>query len=119
MKIVEVVKFVYIYLFSAIGLILIVIGCSKLLDLGLKIYVFKQADIYYLPTIPPPTLPDGTELNLSEEEMKKREEELKRAEEMNRKAERQRIAAGALSQIMVGLPLFFYHWRLAKKISFQ
>jgi predicted Holliday junction resolvase-like endonuclease len=113
MKITEVVKFIYIYLFSAIGLILIVAGSSRLVDLGLRIYVFKQADIFYSTPLYPP------ESNLTEEELKKREEEMKIAEEINKRADRQRIASGAIAQIIVGLPLFLYHWRLARKISFQ
>jgi predicted Holliday junction resolvase-like endonuclease len=113
MKITEVVKFIYIYLFSAIGLILIIVGSTKIVDLGLKTYIFKQADYFYAP---PFYSPDS---NLSEEEIKKRQEELKKADEINRKAERQRTASIAISQIIVGLPLFLYHWKLARKISFQ
>jgi predicted Holliday junction resolvase-like endonuclease len=113
MKITEIVKFIYIYLFSAIGLILIIIGSTKIVDLGLKTYVFKQADYFYTPSF------YYKEPNLSEEEIKKRQEELKKAEEINKRAERQRTASLAISQIIVGLPLFLYHWRLAREISFQ
>jgi predicted Holliday junction resolvase-like endonuclease len=113
MKITEIVKFIYIYLFSAVGLILMIMGSTKIVDLGLKTYVFKQADYFYAPSF------YSQEPNLSEEEIKKRQEELKKAEEINKRAERQRTASIAISQIVVGLPLFLYHWRLARKISFQ
>jgi hypothetical protein len=46
MKIIEIIKLIYIYIFSAIGLILIITGTVRLIDLGLKVYVFKQADVF-------------------------------------------------------------------------
>jgi hypothetical protein len=53
MKITEIIKLIYIYLFSAIGLILIITGIVKLIDLGLKVYVFRQTDVFYTPKIYP------------------------------------------------------------------
>jgi len=113
MNVVEVVKFIYIYLFSAIGLILVVMGAVRLTDVALKTYAFKQADVYYAPTF------YDKDSGLSEEEVQRRNEEFKKAEEINRKAERQRTIASSISLIAVGLPLFLYHWRIARKISFQ
>ena len=38
------IRKIYLYLFTIVGLSLIVIGAVKLIDLGLKMTVFKQAD---------------------------------------------------------------------------
>jgi hypothetical protein len=116
MKIIEIIKLIYIYLFSAIGLILVITGTVRLIDLGLKVYVFKQADVFYTPKIYP-------EINQSEkltpEEIAKREEEQRKADEINRIAERQRIASNAFALLIVGLPVFIYHGRLALKYNFN
>jgi len=112
MKINETIKLIYIYLFSAIGLVLIIIGTVRLIDLGLKVYVFKQADVFYTPKIYPEI---NQEEKLTPEEKIKREEEQRKAEEINRIAERQRTASNAIAFLIVGLPVFIYHWRLALK----
>jgi hypothetical protein len=116
MKITEIIKIIYVYLFSVISLILIITGTVKLIDLGLKVYVFKQADVFYYPKIYP-------EINkgekLTPEEIAKREEEQRKAEEINRIAERQRIASNAIALLIVCLPVFIYHWRLALKYHFN
>ena len=41
------IRKIYLYLFSLIGLVLVVIGCVQLVNLGLKAYVFTAADQYY------------------------------------------------------------------------
>ncbi len=116
MKITEIIKLIYIYLFSAIGLILIIIGMVKLIDLGLKVYIFKQADVYYTPKIYP-DINQGEKL--TPEEIAKREEEQIKAEEINRIAERQRTVSNAIALLIVGLPVFIYHWRIALKYYFN
>jgi hypothetical protein len=88
----------------------------KLIDLGLKVYVFKQAEIFYAPKIYPEVYPGE---KLTPEEIAKREEEQRKAEEINRIAERQRTASNAIALIIVGLPIFIYHWRLALKYNFN
>jgi hypothetical protein len=116
MKISEIIKLIYIYLFSAIGLILIITGTVKLIDLGLKVYIFKQADVFYAPKIYP-EINQGEKL--TPEEIVKREEEQRKADEINRIAERQRTASNTIALLIVGVPLFLYHWRLALKHQFN
>jgi hypothetical protein len=59
------IKLLYLYLFSFIGLLIAVIGSVQLVDLGLKVYVFKDADKYeYVrPKI------EGEQVNYEEEKM--------------------------------------------------
>ena len=54
----SVIRKIYLYLFSAIGLIVVIIGSVQLVDLGLKTFVFKKADVYL--EYPRPIIaPDG------------------------------------------------------------
>ena len=99
------IRTIYLYLFSLIGLVLIVIGLVRILDLGLKVYVFKQADQYAVY----PQRIDG-QANEAEQERIRIEQEM--AEVKNVKSRRQNTASSSLAMIIIGLPLFLYHWRI-------
>lgn len=103
----EIIRSIYLYLFSFIGLILIIIGCTQLTNLALKVLVFPGADqviIYPMPTINPEEVADP-----AEEAIRKQEQLEYQAQE--RSASRQRTAANALAMIIIGTPLYLYHWR--------
>ncbi|MCL4406275.1 MAG: hypothetical protein M1586_01070 [Patescibacteria group bacterium] len=108
MNIVKIVKIVYLYLFSLIGLVLIVVASVKLVNLGLKALVFTAADQYYSYPSAKPTseTKDGGYVEPDPEEIAA----------FNRrqlKQQREREAADALAMLIVGAPLYIYHWRLA------
>ena len=92
------IRLLYLYLFSFIGLIIAVIGTVQIVDLGLKVYVFKGADRYAF-SIP---LPEGEDLNYPDENYVERETT----------RQRQRQASTALAMLLVGIPLYKYHWKL-------
>ena len=94
------IRLLYLYLFSFIGLIIAVIGTVQLVDLGLKIYVFKDADRYEF-AYPTKIAPDGSGTTLSDEEIA----EQKRMQMDEQKRQRQRQVSTALSMLIVGLPL--------------
>lgn len=51
-------------------------------------------------------------------EQRPNEEEIKRQEEQDkeyRASQRQRDAAQALAFIIIGLPIYIYHWRIVRK----
>lgn len=107
---IEWVKKIYIYIFSAIGLILVIIGAVQLVDLGLKTWVFTKADRYYSYPMAKPVSQTAQE--------KTQEPDPKDIEEYQKNdmaARRQREASNALAMIVIGVPLFLYHWRLARK----
>lgn len=111
----EVIKWIYLYLFSTIGLVLFIIGAVRLVDLGLKAYVFKKADqIYSYPIYAPYSkevkTPEGitTATTTKEEEARMREDQMK-ADKENRSSQRQRDAASSIAMILIGAPLYFYH----------
>ncbi len=106
---IEWVKKIYIYLFSAVGLVLLIIGGVQLINLALKTWIFTKADIYY--NYPAPKVISEKENTLKEPDPK----ELEEFQKNDLASRRQRQAANALAMILVGTPLFLYHWRLAKK----
>jgi hypothetical protein len=105
------IRKIYLYLFSLIGLVLVVIGCVQLVNLGLKAYVFTAADQYYAyPSAVPagntlsPTTPTGPN-----------DAALAAYQNEQTKSQREQTAANALAMIIVGIPLYLYHWRVIKK----
>ena len=63
------IRLLYLYLFSFIGLIIAVIGTIQLVDLGIKVFVFKDADRYDLVSYPAKVDPSGKEVKMTEQEI--------------------------------------------------
>lgn len=101
---------VYLYVASFIGLVMIIVGGVQLINLGLKAWIFTKADyVYYDVCVrtPKPIVDEnvqGEEVDMiSEEECLKREAEA-------RTASRQNQASQAVATLLVGIPLYLYHW---------
>lgn len=130
------VRTIYLYLFTIIGLALLVSGAVKLIDMGLKVFVFTKADddqklnrYYNYPISPISSIEklqvyqQSTSSELSAEDkaaIKGIIEEYRKYQEDAEKfdylaSQRQREASNSLAMIMVGLPLYLYHWRIIKK----
>ncbi|GIW67688.1 MAG: hypothetical protein KatS3mg096_556 [Candidatus Parcubacteria bacterium] len=110
----ELIKNIYLYLATLIGLTLIIVGSVQLIDLGLKTFIFKKAEeVIVYPVYPKPVGPEGKEL--TEEEIKKQQEEQRQFEIKQREIEKQRKAANSLAMLIVGIPIFFYHLKLTKR----
>ena len=110
------IRKIYLYLFSAIGLVLVVIGIARLVTLGLKVYIFTQADIYIQypasrPKFAPAEGPDG----VTQQFIEPTKEELEEFERRQGISNRQREAAESFGFIIVGLPLYLYHWYVIRK----
>ena len=132
------IRTVYLYLFALVGLALVVIGAVRLLDLGMKIYIFKEADkpesVRSTGPYPPfgmlepqPVkrdtgvgtikIADKTEKITPEEkaaldqwlvEYSAWQESQKNIDYL--RSNREREASNALAFIIIGLPLYLYHW---------
>ena len=106
------IKKVYLYLVSLISLVILVIASIILINLALKTWVFPKADnnyyTAYCPTISE-TTPDGMEIS------KPRECTDEQYARDQRASQKQRDAAQALAMIIVAAPVFYYHWKLARK----
>ncbi len=128
------VRTIYLYLFTLVGLALITVGGVRFVDMGLKAFVFTQAEQEErIRHKYPPMLPiiliegyeesEGTtqELTLREKQaIKNWTEDYERWQEEESKInyltiKRHREASQNLAFILVGLPLYLYHWRIIKK----
>lgn len=104
------IRLLYLYLFSFIGLLTTVIGTVQLVDLVIKVYVFKGADEYtYI--APVKINPEGTEMKPSEQEAAMQRE----SQNKETTRQRQRQASAAIAMIVVGFPLYKYHWKSIQK----
>ncbi len=136
------IRTIYLYLFALVGLAVLVIGAGQLVDLGLKVYVFKYADAnnnYNYDYGRPVSLAFdqemskienlsecGTDCNLTNSQLeqidnwlvdyKTWQESQKDVEKIDyRRQSRERQASRAFSLILVGLPLYMYHWTVIKR----
>lgn len=106
------IRTIYVYLFSLVGLVLMIIAGVRFIDMGLKAWVFTEADNYAYYDYARPMVLDA-EGKAVAEELSKEEQEAAHKKQIAR--ERQRDASNSLAMLIVGAPLYVYHWRLAGK----
>ncbi len=106
---------VFLYIFASVGLVLTLIGLVTLLNLGLKTYVFTKADNYCYERSVPMMAKDQNGEELTKEEIAKQEADNLRICEEQRASNRQGQASTAIALLIVGLPLYFYHWNTIRK----
>ncbi len=126
------IRTIYLYLFSLLGLVLLIMGGVRFLDMGLKAFVFTKAEqeqrlIYKQPPLgaySPERLQDVKgEESLSEQEKKQIENLITDYQEWKERrsqidpvtSRRHRDASLNLAMILIGLPLYLYHWGTIKK----
>ncbi len=135
------IRTTYLYIFALTGLTLLVIGTVQLVNLGLKTFVFTKADEQYnYASMPPMPMMMSPTREISEEDFVSAieqcegkcdltdEQENQIAQWLRdyrqwqnepkvdyRTQQRHRESALAASLILVGLPLYLYHWRTIKK----
>ena len=97
------IRLLYLYLFSFVGLLIAVIGSIQIIDLGLKTYVFKVSEYTFYPE----SMPIDGKPGISKEKAAKRNETEQRNQIM-------RQLSTSLSMILVGVPLYLYHWKTIK-----
>jgi hypothetical protein len=107
------IRKLYLYVVSGIGLMLVVIGCVQLVNLGLKVYVFKAADKYYAYPMsqPAPIASKGGESVVAQPS----EEQLQAYQDNQTRSNRQSSASNAIAMIIVGAPLYAYHWYIIRR----
>ncbi len=126
------VRTIYLYLFALVGLALLTIGAVRFVDMGLKAFVFTKAEelqrLYK--AMPPlmPYLPERIEKlqeggELSDEAKATIKQWLADYEDWKERrskidpvtARRHRDASNNLALILVGLPLYLFHWRIIRR----
>lgn len=140
-----IIRTIYLYLFALVGLVMVTIGGAQLVQLGLKVYVFTKADIEQYrsyPSMPPSFTLDKSKTDV--EAIKSCADKCGFTAEQKaqidqwlidyqtwqteqkgnfsadyantqRSASHQRDAAEALGLIIIGLPLYLYHWSVIKR----
>ena len=130
------VRTIYLYLFTLVGLTLVVSGAVRFLDMGLKVFIFTKADddqklqrFYPYSSIPAISIEkiqnfqESTSTELTSEEKTALKSWLAEYQAYKEQADktdyltsqRQRDASSSLAMILVGLPLYLYHWRIIKR----
>ncbi|HAZ28370.1 MAG TPA: hypothetical protein DCY48_01180 [Candidatus Magasanikbacteria bacterium] len=127
------IRTIYLYLFALVGLVLMVIGAVNFINMGLKAWVFTQADqeqtLWDAPPKPYgieekiPTDADVEKIELTETEKQAIKNWVMDYDAWNErtknidvaKSRRHREAARNLSFLIVGMPLYLYHWGVIKK----
>lgn len=113
------IKKIYLYAVSLISLVMLVIASVILINLGLKTFIFTKADNAYnyysdicAESAAPAAIEEkGIAPDCSDEAKAKRAQE----EQDRRTGQKQQDAATAIAMILVAAPVFYYHWRLAKR----
>lgn len=106
-------KKAYLYLVSTISLVIAVIGAIMLINLALKSWVFTKADMNYysMPCAAPAADPTGKVAPCDQATLDAQKQQAKD----NQASQRQNTAAQALAMIIVATPVWWGHWRLAKR----
>ncbi len=107
----KLIRTIYLYLFSLVGLVLIVIAGVRFIDMGLKAWIFTEADNYSYEYVRPAPITKEGEVLEEAEEVSAEEQEAQKQQRITQ--QRQRDAANSLAMLIVGVPLYLYHWRLA------
>ena len=99
-------RLLYLYLFSFVGLIIVVIGSVQIVNLGLKTFIFKDADRYEIAPMGYPKI-EGQPQESAENQQARQNRDLAR--------QRERELSNSIALIAVGLPLYLYHWKTIQK----
>lgn len=133
------IRTIYLYLFALVGLVLVIISGVRFLDMGLKAFIFRQAEEEERINMKqPPFAPvraeriaqvqnnkmsPKDEITLTEEEKAEIDDWIVQYSEWKNQQEkldpirtrREREASNALAMLLVGAPLYLYHWKIIKK----
>lgn len=105
----KLIRTIYVYLFSLVGLVLVIIAGVRFIDMGLKAWVFTGADDYTYEYMQTPVVMDEKGVEIEQPS----QEQVKKQNQQRISQQRQRDAANSLAMLIVGLPLYLYHWRMA------
>lgn len=128
------VRAIYLYIFAILGLVLVIIGSVRLIDMGLKMFIFKGAEApeqfynrYTCQSSVPISIekmqsPQSLEGLSADEQatLKAFLENYEKCQEEGAKIDylssrRQQEASSIIAMIVIGLPLYLYHWKIIKR----
>lgn len=124
----SIIRTLYLYVAAFVGLALVTAGGVRLVELSLRATVFTQAEaeMRMQRNMPLPMMPDRFGRNPSDmtpEEraawsewlasQRKWQAEMRRIDPVA--SQRSRAASSALAMLLIGLPLYLYHWRVIRR----
>lgn len=133
------IRTIYLYLFALLGLVLLIIGGVRFINMGLKAFVFTKAEqeerlMYKQPPVAYPierfqeiAASGQTAVTLTEQERIMLNQWLVDYKNWQTQydtldpvtASRHRDASLNLSLIIVGFPLYLFHWRIIRRETKQ
>jgi len=117
---ISIIRFIYLYLISAITFIVFIIGAVTLVNQGLKTFVFgvEEYDYYDRPAVPimiDCSDYEGEDLDAcikKQEMITEKEEEPTKSIYTN---EVKRTLSIGIAQVLVAFPLWIFHWRIIER----
>jgi hypothetical protein len=125
------IRTIYLYLFALAGLIIVIQAGIRALNMALEVFVFKdiakQERLNYMKPISPSYIAGIEKIqddeSLTEDERASIRNWIENYEEWKEETEeidqvsirRQEEGASILAQIVVGVPLYMYHWSVIQK----
>jgi len=117
-----VIKTIYFYLVCFVALMMVVFSTADIINIALKAWIFTKADdnYYGAPAMvcPAPVVDKNASDTVSTQSQAdcEKQQQINQAQDIqNRDAQRQRDVVRDISMIVVGIPLFLYHWRIVRK----
>jgi hypothetical protein len=92
-----------------VGLVLCVVGLVSLINLGLRTWVFTKSDY---PCYQPVAVDKNSNVS-AEDQQAQADRDQKNCEEQ-RVSSKQSSASNAIAMLIVGLPLYLYHWKVVR-----
>ncbi len=109
------IRKIYLYIFALLGLVLATVGAVRLVSLGLRIFVFPNADRNYAyPMAAPVAAPAKTDV-VPAGPTQPSSAELQAMQDQQTASQHESDAAGSIALFVVGVPLYLYHWGVIKK----
>jgi uncharacterized membrane protein YccF (DUF307 family) len=99
-------RLLYLYLFSFVGLLITVIGSIQIVDLTLKTYVFKVSEYSSYPMMDIKDEKGMVTMSAADQQ---------KQQETDAANQRKRNLSNSLAMILIGTPLYLYHWKTIKK----
>ncbi|MFA5086557.1 MAG: hypothetical protein WC468_03170 [Candidatus Paceibacterota bacterium] len=130
-KTTKIVRTIYLYTVALISLVFLAVGTGNLINTTLKAYIFTEAEKneysrctsypYFVSSIDAEAVKKNTQI--TEDQKTQIDNMLKEYENWKKentgdvciKAERQKKMLDAVTMILIALPLYVFHWRMARK----
>lgn len=121
----KLIKTVYLYLVAAVSLLFVAIGTGTILNLGLKYYIFPDAEkkSYFECNNPPPVASVISKEGATEDQKAQISALLKDYENWKENQSgdkciipaRQNKIIDAITMVIIALPILLIHWKLIKR----